>query len=163
MAGPQGTVDIFGLIGPILSVIAIAFSLAFLIRQNRLLRRYRHLLAGEAKLNLEELLLQQEESLNRLTAKLTENSSRLFRIEEEAQLHFQKSGIVRYSAFSDIGSDLSFSVALLDGKNSGVVLSSLYGRSESRVYAKPVRHGVSTYQLSDEEQQAIRRAVERSE
>ena len=51
----------------------------------------------------------------------------------------QKVGIVRYSAFKDTGSDLSFTVALLDEENSGVVFNGIYSREMSNIYAKPVK------------------------
>ena len=51
----------------------------------------------------------------------------------------QKIGIVRYNAFKDTGSDLSFTLALLDEKNNGVVLNGIYSREMSNIYAKPVK------------------------
>lgn len=71
----------------------------------------------------------------------------------------QKVGIVRYSAFKDTGSDLSFTLALLDVNNNGVVLNGIYSREMSNIYAKPVKAGESTYTMSEEEREAIRRAM----
>ena len=71
----------------------------------------------------------------------------------------QKVGIVRYSAFRDTGSDLSFAVALLDEQNSGVVFNVIYSREMSNIYAKPVEKGNSSHTLSDEEAEAIRKAI----
>ena len=67
----------------------------------------------------------------------------------------QKIGLVRYNAFKDVGSDLSFAIALLDNNNNGVVFNGLYGSDSSNIYAKPIKNGESTYQLSNEEQYAI--------
>ena len=72
----------------------------------------------------------------------------------------QKIGIVRYNAFKDTGSDLSFTLALLDKYNNGVVLNGIYARDSSNIYAKPVKNGESNYVLSNEEKEAIRIAVE---
>ncbi len=72
----------------------------------------------------------------------------------------QKIGIVRYNAFKDTGSDLSFALAMLDEKNNGVVLNGIYSREMSNIYAKPVENGKSTYTISEEEQQAIQKAIE---
>jgi len=66
--------------------------------------------------------------------------------------------IDRYNAFTGVGSDLSFSIALLDAHQDGVVLSNIYGREESRTYAKPVRNGTSSYALTEEEQRVIEQA-----
>lgn len=71
----------------------------------------------------------------------------------------QKVGIVRYNAFKDTGSDLSFALALLDSNNNGVVLNGIYSREMSNIYAKPVVDGKSTYTIIEEEQQAINKAM----
>ena len=68
-------------------------------------------------------------------------------------------GLVRYDAFEDVGGRLSFSCAMLDEHGTGVVLTSINGRQETRVYAKPVAVGTSTYNLSAEEEEAIRQAM----
>ncbi len=68
-------------------------------------------------------------------------------------------GLVRYDAFEDVGGRLSFSCALLDDQASGVVMTSINGRHDTRVYAKPILDGQSSYDLSVEEEEAIRQAL----
>ena len=58
-----------------------------------------------------------------------------------------------------MGSDLSYAVALLDSNNNGLVLSSIFGREDSRSYVKPIEAGKSTYTLTDEEDEALRQAI----
>ena len=70
----------------------------------------------------------------------------------------QGMGFVRYSAFEDTGGDQSFSLALVDGDGDGVVVSALYGRDATRVYAKPIEGWVSSRTLATEEEQALSRA-----
>lgn len=72
----------------------------------------------------------------------------------------QKVAIVRFNAFRDMGGDLSYALALLDSSGSGLVISSIYGRDDARTYAKPVKEGKSSYQLSSEEEEAIKKALE---
>ena len=67
--------------------------------------------------------------------------------------------LLRYDAFEDVGGRLSFSCAMLDDHGTGVVLTSINGRQETRVYAKPIAEGSSTYNLSVEESEAIRQAL----
>ena len=67
--------------------------------------------------------------------------------------------LLRYDAFEDVGGRLSFSCAMLDDHGSGVVLTSINGRQETRVYAKPVIESTSGYNLSSEEAEAIRQAM----
>jgi hypothetical protein len=64
-------------------------------------------------------------------------------------------GFVRYDAFSEMGGQLSYSLALLDEAGDGIVLSAINGRAETRSYAKEVKGGRSSHHLSDEEQAAI--------
>lgn len=71
----------------------------------------------------------------------------------------QNVGLLRYDAFEDVGGRLSFSCAMLDDRGSGVVLTSINGRQETRVYAKPIAEGRSSYNLSSEEEEAIRQAL----
>jgi hypothetical protein len=79
-------------------------------------------------------------------------------MKEDLSKSIQNIGFIRYNAFGDMGSDLSFSVALLDENYNGVVVTSIYAREDSNVYAKPVVKGESEYKLSVEEIQAIDRA-----
>lgn len=84
--------------------------------------------------------------------------ARVKAIEEALPHNISHVGLVRYNPFSDAGGDQSFALALLNDEGDGIILSSLYGREMNRVYAKPIVHGNSKYQLSDEERQAIQNA-----
>lgn len=66
---------------------------------------------------------------------------------------------VRYDAFDEVGGQLSFSTALVDERGDGVVFTTIHGRTDSRSYAKPVEGGASVRNLSDEEVEALRRAL----
>lgn len=81
-------------------------------------------------------------------------------IEKDISKCIQKVGIVRYSAFRDTGSDLSFALALLNDNNDGVLLNGIYSREMSNIYAKPIQNGKSTYTVSEEEAQAIQKAID---
>lgn len=80
-------------------------------------------------------------------------------IDGEIKKCIQKIGIVRYNAFKDTGSDLSFAVAMLDEQNDGVVFNGIYSREASNIYAKPIEKGRSTYTITEEEKEAISRAI----
>lgn len=110
--------------------------------------------------NVDEMLrayIQQVENVENENKNIIENHKQL---ELKISGCTQKIGIVRYNAFKDTGSDLSFSLALLNQYNDGVVLNGIYARDNSNIYAKPVKNGSSTYILSEEEKEAIRRAIE---
>ena len=74
----------------------------------------------------------------------------------------QKVAIVRYKAFEDVGSDLSFSIAILDGEDNGIILTGIYGRQESTTYAKPIDRGISRYDLSEEEITVLNNAINKN-
>ncbi|WP_295791307.1 DUF4446 family protein [uncultured Veillonella sp.] len=80
-------------------------------------------------------------------------------IQNTQQSTFQKIGFVKYNAFENIGNDLSFSVTLLDGNNNGICISSVYGRSESRIFSKPIVKGKSLASLSQEEMESLQEAL----
>ena len=82
------------------------------------------------------------------------------KLDEDFKQTISKVGIVRYSAFKDTGSDLSFTLALLNEHNDGVVLNGIYSREISNIYAKPIKDAESTYTLSEQEKQAIEKAIE---
>ena len=81
-------------------------------------------------------------------------------ISKIVKLSFQKIGAVRYNPFKDTGGDMSFSLALLNLENSGIVLTSIHGRGADRVYAKSIVDGKSQHNLSAEEIEAINKAIE---
>jgi len=104
--------------------------------------------------NLKEVLSQFEE----LKKELKEISNELEKIKKENKFSIQKVGIVRFNPFKEIGGDQSFSIALLDGNDNGIVITSLYSLKGNRVFGKPIRNGKSKYLLSEEEKKAIGKA-----
>lgn len=110
--------------------------------------------------NIEEDLENYMYRVERVERQNTEIISYCKNLDDEVAKCIQKVGMVRYSAFKDTGSDLSFAVAMLDENNDGVVFNGIYSREMSNIYAKPVKNGVSEYTLSEEEKEAIRRAIE---
>ncbi len=104
--------------------------------------------------NLKEILASFED----LKKNFKKLSAELDSLKKESQFSIQKVGIVRFNPFSEVGSDQSFSVALLDNNDNGVVITSLYAREGNRVYGKPILNCQSQYLLSQEEKQAIEKA-----
>jgi hypothetical protein len=121
-------------------------------------RRWRALLRAADGRSLESLLLEQQRQLAGVQAELAAVREGETAVAARLQRCVRSPAVVRFNAFADTGSDLSFAVAFLDGEGNGAVVSGLYGREESRVYAKPVAGGSSPYLLSEEEKEAIRQA-----
>jgi hypothetical protein len=142
------------------AVVLLALWVAWLHRSAALLRRrLSRLIGGAEGAGLDELLDRQFQRLDTV-AERVEALNKLHReLERLAQHSLQKVGVVRFNPFSDTGGDQSFAIALLDADGNGVVLSSLHGRADTRVFAKQVQGGRSRHALSDEEQDAIRKAL----
>lgn len=109
---------------------------------------------------LRAVLDRQSDRIGRLEQALRALTGSHRRQEELLRRTIRRVGLVRYDAFEDVGGRLSFSCALLDDLGDGVVVTSINGRQDTRVYAKPVLRGASSYHLSGEEEAAIRQAME---
>lgn len=80
-------------------------------------------------------------------------------LKHEVSFHVQKMGLLRFNPFKDTGGDQSFIVTLVDGHNSGVIISSFHTRAGTRWYAKSVKNGKGVeHALSSEEEQALKEA-----
>lgn len=114
---------------------------------------------GVTKKDLKTVLEKLLKDFNKQTKQTNELIKIAKELENESLYNIQKVGLVRYNPFAETGGDQSFCLSLLDGKNSGLVISSLHSRDATRIYAKPVKKGKAAgYDLSTEEKQAIKRA-----
>ena len=105
--------------------------------------------------NIEEVLRSYLSQVELVSDKIEDLKKYCGRLDQEITTCIQKVGIVRYNAFKDTGSDLSFALALLDDNNNGVVLNGIYSREMSNIYAKQVVKGETVNKSSDEEKKAI--------
>lgn len=115
----------------------------------------RRLAAATGDPRLLERVASLERDLGAVGGRIEHLSVRADRLGDDAQRCLKRIGVVRYDAFKELGGHLSFSLALLDGRRDGVVISVLNDRNGARAYAKPVADGRSTVTLSEEEQRAI--------
>ena len=142
-------------------VLLIAFIIA-VIKISGINKKYKNFMQklGNGK-NIEEDLENYMHRVERVEKQNAEITDFIQKLDNDFEKSIQKIGIVRYNAYKDTGSDLSFALAMLDENNNGVVLNGIYSRETSNIYAKPVENGKSSYILSEEEQEAIRRAIEK--
>jgi hypothetical protein len=103
---------------------------------------------------LEGILEAEEVNAKELSALRVE----LARLEEAGRWHIQKVGIVRFNPFKEIGGDHSFSLALLDGRDTGFVLTGIHTRERTRIYTKQIKNGKCEFELSNEEKRALIKA-----
>ncbi len=122
-------------------------------------KRFNLLFQGKTATDLEEILLNQVTKITKQEKILKEILGKIGELEKISQRTFQKVGVIRFNPFSNVGGNQSFVIALLDNQNNGFVISSLYTREGNRVYAKPIKNSKSEYTLSDEEKDAISKAL----
>jgi hypothetical protein len=143
--------------------VAIGVVLIWLVtlefRLFRLTRTLRLLFTGRSGIDLEQVLRDYMEWMNRHDDAIRQFNSRVELVERRVPLSVQHVGIVRFNPFTDKGGDQSFSVAMLDDHSDGVVFTGLHSRADVRIYAKPIVGGTSTYALTSEEKEAISRAL----
>jgi hypothetical protein len=123
------------------------------------LKKYRNLLQGAEGKDLEKLMLDLLEKTDTIYQKQTKIDERLTSNQILEERHMQSWSLVRFQAFQNTGGDQSFAFAMLDALGDGIVMSSIFGREEARVYCKPVQRGASNYPLSEEEKEAIQKAL----
>ncbi len=97
--------------------------------------------------------------IDKLEKRIEELEARATSIEEESFLFLKKCELIRYNPFNEVGGDQSFSLVLLNGKNDGFIFTSIYTKDGNRIYSKPVRSGISNYQLSEEEEGILKKLV----
>ena len=144
----------------IVNFIILIGLIIMIVKISKLNKRYETFIKkiGNGK-NIEEDLENYMYKVDRVEKQNAEINEYCKNIDNELQKCIQKVGIVRYNAFKDVGSDLSFALALLDDNNNGIVLNGIYSREMSNIYAKPIKNGQSTYTVSDEENEAIQKAI----
>ena len=136
-----------------LATSALAWLVAFEIRLRKLFR-------GRKAKDLESVMQDIQKELNEFSVKRVDIDTTLENVERRLQKGARHMGLVRFNPYADAGSNQSFAIAILDELKNGFVISSLYGRDSNRMYAKPIIQGVSQYQLSTEENQAIEKALQ---
>jgi hypothetical protein len=110
---------------------------------------------------LEEVLHTVHEHLGVLERKQLAQDTTLMQQERRLTSMKGKIGVHRFNAFSDSGSDLSFSVAFINEEQDGVVITGIHGREQTFLYAKPIDKGQSAYMLTPEEKTAISLALQK--
>lgn len=143
----------------LLVIILLILTMVLFKGLNSLEKRYKKILRGTEPKNLEDLLQKYLDKTEKVEDENAKVLAKYDEINEKLMRCLQKNSIIRYKAFEDVGSDLSYSIALLDDNNDGLILTGLYGRNESITYAKPVDKGISRYDLSEEEQQVLTDAM----
>jgi len=139
-------------------VLLIAWSACSYFQVAQMKKKLKVFFQGSKASDLEGVLSREIQELKKTEKDIKDIFKSLRTLNKISEQSIQKVGLVRFNPFKEIGGDQSFAIALLDYKNSGVVISSLYSREGSRIYSKPVKQGRSEYPLSKEEEKALKQA-----
>jgi len=139
----------------VITLVSLVVALMALSANSSLRRKMKKWKSIHSSADLEAVYEQTLDAVEKLRADVKQFEEEVTNLRAKIKQKVDTPSIYRYNAFSDVGSDLSYSVALLDENKNGVVLTSIYGREESTTYGKPVQNGTSTYPLTEEESQAI--------
>ncbi len=126
---------------------------------SKLRKKWKVLLKGNNKLNLEQLLENQTVEVDKISSKISELNDIYLALHEKANKSLKKIGFTRFDAFENVGGEQSFCLALLDTANTGIVITSIIGRTDCRVYCKLIEEGLSNRNTTPEEDLAISSAI----
>lgn len=152
--------DTFLIILGIGVILLFVLYISNLIKLSKMRKNYKSFMKkiGNGK-DIQEALNQYIERVDKVEKENIELKIYCDELNQKANNCLQKIGMVRYSAFKDTGSDLSFALAILNENNDGIILNGIYSREMSNIYSKLVEKGKSTYTLSEEEKQALEIAL----
>lgn len=139
----------------ILSLILLISLILVNLKFKKVNKKYSKFFNNSDNTNIERLVEENIDLCHEITNKNKDIESKINFIERNILQCVQKVGIVRYNAFDNVGSNLSFAIAILDGNDNGIVLNGIYSRESTTTYAKAIINGQSKYTLSAEEIQAI--------
>ncbi|MBI5530728.1 MAG: DUF4446 family protein [Candidatus Doudnabacteria bacterium] len=147
--------SIFNLILIVLTLMGLGYCLWQITSLNRLRKSF---FKSSDGLDLEQVIYSLSSSLQDGQRQQQALENALIELREKTSFAVQKVGLVRFNPFDDGGGNFSFCLALLDEHNSGVVITSMHGRQQNRIYTKKIDDGKSDSQLNDEELQAVKNA-----
>lgn len=149
----QLSIIIFGIL--LIVLVLLIMMIVQAAKMRKLRKNYNNFMSSTGVEDLETLLFQLKVQMDSIEDMQAENKDNITKALTKLNQVQGKIGIKRYNAYGERGTDLSFSVAMLNDQRDGLVLTGLYNRDGSYVYAKPLKGGESTYSLSAEEKEAI--------
>ncbi|MFV0314652.1 MAG: DUF4446 family protein [Anaerotignum sp.] len=145
-------------------IVLFIFCIVLFVKLNKQRKRYDFFMGANRRPshNLESKLEKYYETSKSIEKKYGKLLDMVTDMDKTMKSNVQKVGLIRYNPFDEMGGNLCFALALLDGENNGVVLNGIHSRTGSFTYAKPIQMGVSIYMLSEEEIKAVEMAKEQA-
>lgn len=153
---------LYGSLG--LAFLAIIFFFILNIRLGRMIKKYNHFMHSLGDKDVENLMSSYLDEMEKLKNEIHgDMNDRIEEIERKLPQCVQNVGIVHYNAFENVGNEMSFSIALLNERKNGFVLTGIYSRENSYVYTKEIIKGKPQRELSREEHEAMNKALNKLE
>ena len=149
---------IIGLVAVVL--ILMILMIINVVQMSKLKKSYKSFMTGKSGKNLEETLIKRLNQVDTLIESNTMNEKNIQLLFKNMKLTYQKMGLVKYDAFHEMGGKLSFSLAMLDGRNNGYIINAMHTREGCYTYIKEIVDGNSIIVLSEEEKAALKMAME---
>ena len=143
----------------LITFLLLIITIILLASVSKLKKRYRKMMRGVNNKNLEEVINLNLDNIEKAMNSSQDAINECKKLSEEMKGCVNKVAVMRYKAFENVGSDLSFSIAILDSYNDGVIITGIYSRQDSTTYAKPIDKGISRYDLSEEELHVLNEAI----
>lgn len=129
------------------------------MRLSRMERKYKMFMKGSDAASLEKQFSRKLNQIDHLYEAKEDHEQAINYIKKQFNLIFSKYGVEKYDAFDDVGGKLSFALALLDKSNTGLILNAVHSKDNCFLYLKEIVKGESYVMLSQEEVEALRKAV----
>jgi hypothetical protein len=110
--------------------------------------------------DLEQILRANLNEVKNISEIASGHEVRLNSVESKIRKGIDRVEVVRFNSFEDMGSNLSFAMALLNQEGTGIVITGIHSREECRIYAKSIEQGQSATKMIDEEKEAVMKAME---
>ncbi|MDE6365254.1 MAG: DUF4446 family protein [Lachnospiraceae bacterium] len=156
-----GTIDIGWILLGLLAVSIVLLILIIItfVQIGKLKKKYLKFMLGKDGANLEKDIMTLYEDNKFMKLSIDTNRENIKELSKKHESAFQKVGLVKYDAFTEMGGKLSFALALLDERNDGFIINSVHSSDGCYSYTKRVKDGDSQIALSNEEKVAVERAV----
>ena len=143
----------------ILVIVLFILNLNVTMKYNRLKSSYATFMRGKDGKTLEESMRDRFSEVDTILKVTKQNRMDIREINKKIEKSYQKSGIVKYDAFNEMGGKLSFAIAMLDSKNSGWIINAMHSREGCYTYVKEIVKGESYVELAEEEAEALDKAI----
>lgn len=136
-------------------ILVVLVLIAITLKQNQ---RITSLLHGKNAKSLEDTLLHFINEIKRIQNEHRNIELVLKDMNTRLKTSITGVGLIRFNPFAHSGGNQSFAIALIDEHGDGIIISTLYGRERTSIFAKPIEKYSSSYELTEEERQALAEA-----